>query len=210
MSEISEVFEDVKKATGDKGFLILGAVVVGVFAINLLKNDSTSDTSTLVPASGYSGYPTVETNANVIIDSLQKSIDYSQGEIEDSIKDSQTAITDTITDGLGELGNNMNTATDDMKKYLDSNFTATNDYINKGLEQQKNLINMNQSQLKSELDSINANQIQTKNDLDKHISTVDKQLSKVNKKQNYLEEKPKDNTVDLNAFKIKIPSRKKA
>ena len=158
--EIEEVFQDVKKATGDKGFLILGAVVVGIFIYNVTRQD-TSDT-TLVPATGYTGYPSVETNANVIIDSVGKTIDYAQGEIQDSIKESEENTADrldnmmnNITDQFGELGTNMNTSQNELKDYLNSNFTATNNYINTGLQAQRDLINMNQSQLTTQVNDMN-------------------------------------------------------
>ena len=158
--EIEEVFHDVKKATGDKGFLILGAVVVGIFIYNLTRKD-TSD-STLIPATGYTGYPSVETNANVIIDSVGKSLDYAQGEIQNSIKESEENTADrldnmmnNITDQFGELGSNINARQDELKDCLNSTFTVTNDYINSGLQAQRDLLNMNQSQLTSQINDMN-------------------------------------------------------
>lgn len=178
MSEITAVFDDVKDAVGDKGFLILGAVAVGLFAINLLKKDDNSDATgnTLVQASGYTSYPSVEQNANVIIDSLQNSIDYAQGsimeqnkeiyedlsnqnkDIYEDLSDQNKEYFDLINSGmgdmfsnmsdqLGEMGSNIETMNDDMRDYLEKNFTATNNYINNGLQSQMNLINMNNSQL---------------------------------------------------------------
>ena len=112
MSEITAVFDDVKDVVGDKGFLILGAVAVGIFAINLLKKDDNSDATgnTLVQASGYTSYPSVEKNANVVIDTLQNSIDYAQGSIMEQNKeyydDTQENLADMyngMSESLGEL-----------------------------------------------------------------------------------------------------------
>ena len=155
MSEITAVFDDVKDAVGDKGFLILGAVVLGIFVINLVKKDDSDATgNTLVQASGYTAYPSVEQNANVIIDTLQNSIDYAQGSIMEQNKENFQDTQDTLNDmysgmseQLGELGSNIQYMNDDMKDYLADNFSATNDYINSGLQSQMELINQNNSQL---------------------------------------------------------------
>ena len=174
--EIEEVLQDVKKATGDKGFFILGAVVVGIFIYNLTRKDTSATDSELVPPTGYVGYPSVENNANVILDSIEKSIDYAQGEIQGSIKDSQ----------------------EEMKSYLNENFSATNDYINKGLEKQKDLLNINHSQLTGQLNDMNT-KIDTINQTTAQINqnTKPKPLTKV------AEQKKKKKVKNINT---KVPN----
>ena len=134
MAEIMEVMEDIKKGIGDKGFYILIACAGAFGLYNLLKGSGSesSDSSDLASTrivTSVSSYPDAVTNANVIIDSIQNSIDYSEGVITDKI------------DGLDTS----------MKDYLEENFEATNDYINKGLESQKDLLEKNFDELKGSI-----------------------------------------------------------
>lgn len=108
MAEITEVFEDIKSKLGDKWFYILLVGVGFLFIYNLKGSGSNETTETLTPVTTVSSYPDSVTNANVIIDTLQNSIDYSEG---------------IITEKIEALENDMSV-----------NFEATNDYINKGLE----------------------------------------------------------------------------
>ena len=106
MAEITEVFEDIKDKVGDKGFiaLILCAVTFVIYYFYKGSNDTTSnDVATVTTVASY---PDTVTNANVIIDTLQDSIDYSEGVILEEIK---------------------------------TQFEATNNYINKGLESAVNI-----------------------------------------------------------------------
>lgn len=205
--EIEEVLQDVKKATGDKGFFILGAVVVGIFIYNLTKKDTSATDSELVPATGYVGYPSVENNANVILDSMEKSIDYAQGEIQGSIKDSQ----------------------EEMKSYLNENFSATNDYINKGLEKQKDLLNINHSQLTGQLNDMNTKIDtinQTTSQIDQTTSQINQTTSQINQNtkpkplKKVAEQKTKNKVKNINTkvpnlsgvinFNLKKPDKMKA
>lgn len=107
MAEIIEVFEDIKSKVGDKWFYII-LVAVGFLFIYNLKGSKTETGETLTPVTTVSSYPDAVTNANVIIDTLQNSIDYSEGVIVEKIE----ALDDNVS----------------------VNFEATNDYINKGIE----------------------------------------------------------------------------
>lgn len=109
MGEIEEVMDDLKGFLGDKGFMIFIAVAVLFGIYNLFKDSSTStNTDALTPVTAVASYPDAVTNANVIIDTVQESIDYSEGVILDAIQ------------GMGDE--------------INVNFEATNDYINKGFE----------------------------------------------------------------------------
>lgn len=108
MAEIKEVFEDIKDTVGDKWYFIF-IIAVGFFFIYNLKGNKSSDTTeSLTPVTSVSSFPDSVTNANVIIDTIQNSIDYSEG---------------VIVEKIEALDDNVNI-----------NFEATNDYINKGLE----------------------------------------------------------------------------
>lgn len=136
MAEIVEVFEDIKKGIGNKGFyLLLGAAALfGIY--NLSKGSGGSDdmASTRLVTS-VSSYPDAVTNANVIIDSIQNSIDYSEAQITDKIQGTQ----------------------EEMKDYLEKNFEATNDYINKGFESQKDLMEKNFDEIQGGISNIQSN-----------------------------------------------------
>lgn len=132
MAEIVEVFDDIKKGIGDKGFYIFigAAVLFGLY--NLLKGSEGGgeDMAATRVVTGVSSYPDVVTNANVVIDTIQNSIDYSEGQIIDAIQGSD----------------------DEMKEYLEQNFEQTNNYINDGFESQKNLLEENFDELRGSLD----------------------------------------------------------
>ena len=108
--EITEVFSDIKDSIGDKWFFILLGGCALLFIWNLNKNSSTSNNSAeMVTVSSVSSYPDAVTNANVIIDSLQNSIEYSEKQIIDEI--------DNLELGIGDK------------------FEATNNYIQTGIEE---------------------------------------------------------------------------
>ena len=158
MGEITEVFEDLKDGIGDKGFYLLLAGAGALFIYNLFKND-TSET-VIVGASGYSAYPDVEKNADVVISTLQNSIDYSETMVKENSNENRQIITDKLddmtvgfNDYLGELGGRIEDSSNDLRDYLDSNFSATNDYIMEGLESAEKL-NNSISGLGSEMDNL--------------------------------------------------------
>ena len=93
--DLSDTFEDVKKGNG-KTILLIGGVVILFFI--LLRNRGTSDTSEVVYT--YSSYPSAERNAEVIIDSLYDSLQYSEQNIMDKIDENFVATNDYINEGL--------------------------------------------------------------------------------------------------------------
>ena len=117
MASIKEVIEDVKDSMGDNGFMYLLIGIGALFTISLLK-DSGSDSSYTAPTS-YASYPDAVTNANVIIDTLQENIEYSEQNLKDYIDDSLT-----------ETNTNINTQ-----------FEYLNDYMNEGFSKQEELSN---------------------------------------------------------------------
>ena len=129
---ISDTFDDIRETIGDKGFFIFIGVAVIFGIYSLVKGSSQEVVSDqLTPVTTISSYPDAVTNANVIIDTLQNSIAYSEGVIVDQIQ------------GMG----------DDLTVYLDEHFEATNDYINSGLESQQKLMEENFDTIQGGLDS---------------------------------------------------------
>lgn len=117
MASIKEVIEDVKDSVGDNGFMWIIVGIGALFVISLLKDSGTGTTYT-APTS-YASYPDAVTNANVIIDSLQNNIEYSEQNIKEY-----------IDDGLTETNANIN-----------SQFEYINDYMNEGFAKQEELSN---------------------------------------------------------------------
>lgn len=135
MAQIEEVIDDIKDGLGDKGFLIFIICAVAFGLYNLLKKDDTSS-GELVTVTSVSSYPDAVTNANVIIDTLQNSIDYSQQSIQEDIQ------------GWGE----------ELQGYMSDNFEATNDYINSGLDSQSKLLEENFDSIFGDLDNLQNSQ----------------------------------------------------
>ena len=142
---IEEVTENIAKTVGNKkGLLIAGCGVFGVLFLLSLKNSGGGET---VNVTSYSSYPDVDRNADVIISSIQNSIDFQTEQLNDSL-DMQTGI----------LGDNLNTHTstllvsDNMtqgllsegfqsqKEYMAGQFQQQHDLISDGFERQHDLV----------------------------------------------------------------------
>ena len=96
MAEIKEVFDDIKDGLGDKGFLIFIGACVLLFIFNYSKQTN----SDLVPVTGATHYPDVGENANVVISTLQDSIQYSEDEMKEYMYLNFEATNNFIEDGL--------------------------------------------------------------------------------------------------------------
>ena len=122
IEEVKDFFGDVREGVGDKGFIVLIIGVIGIFVYNLLKSD-TSDGEVYYTPTAVSGYPSVERNADVVIDSVNKTIEGVQAEMTEDIFG-------YITDAKDEVNDNMS-----------DGFVAIGDYINEGLTKVENLSN---------------------------------------------------------------------
>lgn len=150
---VAETFDDIRDSIGDKGFYIFIALAAAFGLYNLAKG-SQANSAELTPVTSVSSYPDAVTNANVIIDTLQKSIDYSEGEIKEEIQG--------LGSGLDEL--------------INLNFEATNDYINRGFESQEKLLNEN-------FDTINGGLEDMQTDFKGLNSVINEMKTTLNKKQ---------------------------
>ena len=168
--EIKEVFEEVKEKLGDKGVIIaiVGVAVLFFLVLSKQTKEEEEETKTVVQMVGFSAYPDAVTNANVIISSLQNSIDYAQGEIQEDIKEqnelnkeqfsniseqlkeSNESINENIRDVQSDIGDKHS----EMQKFLSGHFTATQDYISEGLKSQYEMISHGMGELDNKLDSV--------------------------------------------------------
>lgn len=137
--EFDEIITDVKRAVGDKGFLVLVIGVIAVFLIVLSKQSSEGqDENTMVV--GLTSYPDAVTNANVIIDTLQDNIQYTE---------------DNILDAIENQGEAIGSGFESVNENISVNFEATNDFINKGFESQTDLIDKVGSDIIGDISSVN-------------------------------------------------------
>lgn len=147
--EIKEVVESVKKTVGNKGFLILAGCLLmfGIYNYVRQSKEERAEAVQLETPVGYTSYPDAVTNANVIISTLQDSLEYDQ--IEDMER----------FDALEEM--------------LSDNFGATNDYINEGFESMKELNKINHDEIMGSLGTIGSNVSSIKTD----VSGIKKDVS---------------------------------
>ena len=153
MPEIMEVFDDIKKGVGDKGFyLLIGAgVLFGLY--NLSKGSSSSESmANVVPVTGMYSYPDAVTNADVIISTLQDSIEYSEIQVKDHIDEKFEATNDYINKGLESSNKLMEENFEVILGGLDD-LNATANILNKDLTTVKKDV----SGIKSDVSGIKTN-----------------------------------------------------
>lgn len=110
MAEIMEVFEDIKETVGDKTFYILGAGALLFGLYNLSKGSGAENSESLVPVTITGSYPDSVTNADVIIGTLQDSIEYSEGVITEKlegIKEEQDALNESVDTGFKDMSDKL-------------------------------------------------------------------------------------------------------
>lgn len=100
--EISEVFDDVKDIIGKDNIKWLVIGLVGVFLIILSQQNKKEETAVVTVSTGVASYPDSVTNADTIIASLQNSIDYAVGEMQDYTDSKFKANQDYIEQGLAK------------------------------------------------------------------------------------------------------------
>ena len=169
--EIVETIKDgvdsVKDMIGDKGFLILlgAGALFGLY--NLFKSDNSESSETnveYVAPTAYSSYPDAVTNANVIIDTLQNTMEYNQDEILENLETNHQ-------DTLNEL--------DELQKESEKNFEETNNYIKQGIDSVIKNETMNFEKLESSIDKSTNDIMQTqKNDTNNILKEIESASTK--------------------------------
>lgn len=130
----------------DKWLLIGGGVFVLLFIFMYLRQSKSEGTVSIQGA--YASYPDSVTNANVIIDSLQQSIDYQTEQIADMLGDMNSGIYDQF-EGVHDRFDNTN-------ELINDRFDATNDFINDGLESIKDRQDMDFDSIMGSIDDLNS------------------------------------------------------
>ena len=136
MAEIKEVFEDIKDGLGDKGFLIFIGACVLLFIFNYSKQSN----GELVAVTGATHYPEVGENANVVISTLQDSIQYSEDEMKEYMYSNFEATNNFIDSGLAS-----------QNKLMEESFNEIHGGID-DLKQGQSELKAGQSQILSDID----------------------------------------------------------
>lgn len=102
IEEVKDFFGDVKDTVGDKGFLILIVGVIAFFVYNLLKSDNASGDVYYNP-SGVVSYPDVGKNADVVIDSVNNTIESYYNEMLNVMDETKQTISGGTTSIMGAL-----------------------------------------------------------------------------------------------------------
>lgn len=142
MAEIEAILDDIKKGGTSGKILSVGLLcVIGLLVYNLVKGNNGSNSTYIVPT-GYTSYPDAVTNANVIIDEVNKNDNYNTSVILDKMKDNQDNIDDQFS------------KTNDL---ISEKFDATNDYINNGFDALGNKIDTGLGDIGEDIANINDN-----------------------------------------------------
>ena len=157
IEEVKDFFGDVKDKVGGKGFVAIILVLVGVFLYNLLKNENGGDDTVYYTPSGVAGYPGLEQNADVVIDTLTQNMQGYYDEMLNVMKEHDEDSTSSILGALTDSESNIKGSIDDAKDELTENMGLGFDSVHLGFETVENYINDSMSKvedLSSKIDNI--------------------------------------------------------
>lgn len=146
--DIEEVLKDVKKTVGDKGMIVILVVIVVIFVYGLVRKDSTgnSESNTYIVPSGYTSYPDAVTNANVIVDEVNRNTNYNSEVLKDLISSNFKSTNDYINNGIADIRENMDKNFTDIDNDL-SDITKKVTSIGSSVGKNQSLINKLQTTL---------------------------------------------------------------
>ena len=98
IEEVKDLIEDVKDKVGDKGFTIIVAGLIGVGAFLVYRSFSSGSSEYYAPTS-VTGYPTVEENADVVMESVNSTIEDSYNSMS-GMMDSRLEYIEGVLDNL--------------------------------------------------------------------------------------------------------------
>lgn len=143
MAEIEAILDDIKKGGTSGKILSVGLLcVIGLLVYNLVKGSSNGSNSTYIVPTGYTSYPDAVTNANVIVDEVNKNDNYNTSVILDKMKENQDNIDEQFS------------TTNDL---ISEKFDATNDYINNGFDTLGNNIDTGIGDIEEDIANLNEN-----------------------------------------------------
>ena len=202
MATIKEVIEDFKdgaeKTLGKNGFLYIIIGIGVIFLISYLSQDK-EESASYTTATSYSSYPDAVTNANVIIDTLQDSIAYSEDNIKEYVQDSLEATNNYVLEGFEkqqELANTIYDSSMDAMGELKENVAEQIEGVNSTVSGINNTVSGLQSSVSGLQSSVS--NLNTKVDkVQQTANTINKTTSSTNatvKKATTTTTKPKTTT----------------
>lgn len=127
IEEVKDFVGDVKDGVGKKGLIVIGvgAALFGLY--HYLKASEPSGEVYYTPT-GVTGYPSLDKNADVVIDSVNKTIEGSLMEMIGALGESESNVTGAIAD-----------ARDDINDTTKEGFDAIGGYVQEGLDKMNDL-----------------------------------------------------------------------
>ena len=189
--EIKEVGNNFKSLTKNKFFLIALLAVIGLAFYQIIKSGggSTYSSGGLTTPTGVSQYPTVETDANTVIESINSQNKIYRDEVTEEIR-SLGSYFDQVKADLMDSSNkqyeNMfyefGKHTDSIQQSINNGFSDVNSYMKDSFAQ---IGNMQQTLHQSTLDTINTGLSNIGNKIDSSTSTIyDKIQTGIDKSDN--------------------------
>ena len=132
IEEIKDGFENLKDTLGEKPFIILLIAGIGFGLYNLVKGENSEEDSLQV-ANAYASYPDVDTNANVIMDSINNTIDSSTNDINNAIDSSTNEIIGIIESSTSEIIETDTETKNEIVESLNEHDNKVADYVNEGI-----------------------------------------------------------------------------
>lgn len=170
---IEEVTDDIKQIVGGKGLWIVGGVFALLFIVSLTVQNkgSNEDTESNVSLQGaYSSYPDMVTNADVVISTLQDSIDFQTEHFDKAIEKSYEEMDNRILQ---------------QSNFLTDSFNAQNKLMEESYANQQQLLNNMSDTLMNDMDNLFNN---TNESLDRIVQSNQEVLAGMDSHYNSLNE----------------------
>ena len=159
---IDEVTETIKDTVGSKkGLFVIGGLGVGLVLLSLASKSNDGGT---VNVTSYSSYPDVDRNADVIISSLQNSIDFQTEQLNTSLDIQTGVLSDQLSDSTGTLllsdtmtQGVISNGFREQKDYMSNQFQVQHDLISDGFETQQFLLHNMHEDTMNGIDLLNSN-----------------------------------------------------
>ena len=129
IEEVKEFFGDVKESVGNNGLIVIGIGAALFFLYNLLKKEDTGEV--YYTPSGVTGYPSLEKNADVVIDSVNQTIEGTLMEILGALGETETNISDSINESMEDFNNTQKEGFESLNGFITESMDKMNDLSNK-------------------------------------------------------------------------------
>lgn len=203
---IKEVIEDVKDSMGENGFIWLIGGFAVIFIISLLSKSGgeEQEPEEYQIATSYSSYPDAVTNANVIIDTIQEDIKYSEDELKEYVTDTYSGLTDDINTKFEYTNNYMKEGLEKQQELSNKIYDDTMGSINNSFTTLNTKIDTNQTQITSQVADIKKTAEETK----KTVTSTNKVATSTNKTVNDIKKTVSKPTTTKSTTNTKVSTAK--